>query len=75
MNELIWDLFKQSGIDIGEDQESNIEKFALLITKECITQIEPLIPHIDQWSASSEYVERRTFREAIEAIEKHFGVE
>jgi hypothetical protein len=35
MNELIWDIFKQSGIDIGEDQESNIEKFAELIVKEC----------------------------------------
>jgi hypothetical protein len=35
MNERIWDLFKQSGIDIGEDQEGNIEKFAELIIKEC----------------------------------------
>jgi hypothetical protein len=31
----IWELFKQSGIDIGEDQEGNIEKFADLIVKEC----------------------------------------
>jgi hypothetical protein len=35
MNDRIWELFKQSGIDIGEDQESNIEKFAELIIKEC----------------------------------------
>ena len=35
MNERIWELFKQSGIDIGEDQENNIEKFAELIVKEC----------------------------------------
>ena len=35
MKELIWDLFKQSGIDIGEDQEGNIEKFAELIVQEC----------------------------------------
>jgi hypothetical protein len=35
MNERIWDLFKQSGIDIGEDQEGNIEKFAELIIRRC----------------------------------------
>lgn len=35
VNERIWDLFKQSGIDIGEDQESNIERFTELIVKEC----------------------------------------
>jgi hypothetical protein len=35
MNDRIWELFKQSGIDIGEDQESNIEKFAKLIVQEC----------------------------------------
>jgi hypothetical protein len=33
MNDRIWELFKQSGIDIGEDQESNIEKFAKLIVQ------------------------------------------
>jgi hypothetical protein len=31
----IWELFKQSGIDISEDQEGNIEKFAELLIKEC----------------------------------------
>ena len=35
MNDLIWDLFKQSGIDIGEDQEDNVEKFAELIVTRC----------------------------------------
>jgi hypothetical protein len=40
MNDRIWELFKQSGIDIGEDQESNIEKFAELIVKECVSIIQ-----------------------------------
>jgi hypothetical protein len=40
MNNHIWELFKQSGIDIGEDQESNIEKFAELIVKECCNIME-----------------------------------
>jgi len=37
--ELIWDLFRQSGINIGDDQEGNIEKFAELIVRECIAEI------------------------------------
>ena len=71
MNERIWDLFKQSGIDIGEDQESNIEKFAELIVRECadaIRQDATKFPAGDlTWISAME--------ESARVVTRHFGVE
>lgn len=63
MNELIWDLFKQSGIDIGEDQESNIEKFAELIVQECARV------------ASGATNDDNEIRAMYVVVTSHFGVE
>jgi len=59
MNERIWDFFKRSGIDIGEDQEGNIEKFAELIVRECSSFLKDTLD--DHFAA--------------EQLEEHFGVE
>jgi hypothetical protein len=70
MNERIWDLFKQSGIDIGEDQESNIEKFAELIVRECKASIEKTI----DLSCTTDD-EKMGCEFAITNLLEHFGVE
>jgi hypothetical protein len=53
MNDLVWELFKKSGIDIGEDQEGNIEKFAELIVKECATYMNG---RTEDWDAKLRWI-------------------
>jgi phenolic acid decarboxylase len=70
MNERIWDFFKQSGIDVAEDQESNIEKFARLIVRECAVvaikkQTENDIDNI---------VSKNPAKDFANALIKHFGI-
>ena len=71
MNERIWELFKQSGVDIGEDQESNIEKFAELIVKECAGICEYRYSHnnADMSEGACEAMA------CSDTILEHFGVE
>ena len=63
MNNLIWELFKQSGVDIGEDQESNIEKFAELIIRECAA-IANRVENDEFWITPVDRI-----------IKQHFGIE
>jgi hypothetical protein len=58
----IWELFKQSGVDIGEDQESNIEKFAELIVKECCSIVQNYMSRLPE------------DHELTKRIKEHFGV-
>jgi hypothetical protein len=62
MNDLVWELFKKSGIDIGEDQEGNIEKFAELIVNECRDVV------------ISNFHECRSVSRLDKIVREHFGV-
>jgi hypothetical protein len=65
MNDLIWDLFKQSGIDIGEDQEGNVEKFTGLIVKECANFVENTFDDDGGHASCKDYAE---------GLKEYFGV-
>lgn len=72
MNERIWELFKQSGIDIGEDQESNIEKFAELIVRDCAVELMKLGNSYSECEADADYMQGML--DSADIIKEHFGI-
>ena len=85
MQEQIKELVKQAGLNIdgygypiwgclhGEDEKKEfLEKFAELIVKECISQIENLSPGYEDYRYQIEDAFRR---DCVDQLKQHFGVE
>ena len=78
MNERIKELAKQAGMwrqhyDIGEESPSNLEEFAELIVRECVTICEQQRTKILQNPNDPSWTEHLT--EVQTNIKQHFGVE
>ena len=76
MNERILELADKAGADIWDDQASagshfNIEKFAELIVKECVSVVENLSPGYDDYRNQIEDAFRG---DCVNQIKQHFGV-
>lgn len=54
MSKQVSDLFKHSGITVGEDQESNIDKLAELVMAECLRTIDTPPQHSYNWATKLE---------------------
>ena len=80
MNERIQELMRQATNpdydgDDGPANELNIEKFAELIVRECITVIENKMPEFTCKEEYDNLIRKAGRMDAIDEIEQHFGVE
>jgi hypothetical protein len=83
MNKRIKELVKQAGLEFDNDSalesepiyyitQKDLEKFAELIVRECISQIENLSPGYEDYRNQIEDAFRR---DCVDQLKQHFGVE
>ena len=75
MNNQIFKLKQQAGIDDNPDQEG-LDLFAELIVRECIGIVDKIVPPgYEDYPDYRDQIEQAFRRECAIEIKKHFGVE